>query len=100
VGRLATDPERQVVASVEMPVLHLAVPRCGDDFETGTFSVDVLTPGAPAQEVAENLIQGCRVRVSGTLDVGETPAPDGRSHWGLQLVADEISVEEIDVGDD
>ena len=99
VGRLATDPERHVVASTEMPVLHLAVPRRGDDFEAGTFPVDVLTPGAHAREVAENLMQGCRVRVSGTLDIGESPASDGQTHWALQLVADEISVEDIELGD-
>lgn len=98
VGHVVADPEPAVVGEVEVSAFSLTVPREPDDFDAGTFPVHVVTPGSPAREVAEKLVEGCCVRVSGTLDVGECPTPGGDRQWGLQLVADEISVEEIDVG--
>lgn len=98
-GRVVADPEVRAAGRSEVCVIRLAVPRRGADFGAGTFSVDALTFGPRAREVAGWLGEGCRVRVSGTLDVGEDPTAAGPRRLGLQLLVEEIVLEEISLVD-
>jgi hypothetical protein len=99
VGRVAGGPAPGLVAEGEVWVLCLAVPRHLNDLAVGTFLVDVLLCGPPAPDLMRRLVEGCPLRVSGPLDVGPCQTVDGGRRWGLQLVARELAIEEIDLAD-
>lgn len=70
------------MAEDEVWVLRLAVPRHPDDFTAGTFVVDVLTFG-PRAPAAAWLAEGCQIRVSGTLDVGQFRSCQEEPDWSV-----------------
>lgn len=95
-GRLLADPQQHVVGAAEVSVLRLAVPRQADNFDPGTFFLDALTSGALTQEVKRRA-EGCLVRVSGSLHVGVWPTPGGDHRWGIRLLVEAITLEEINL---
>jgi single-stranded DNA-binding protein len=92
-GRLVDDPELRESQGTAVCVLPLAVPRRPTDPEAGALVVEALIVGSRAQKVAKGLVEGCQLCVSGKLDVGECTSPGGERRWGLQLLADQITVE-------
>ena len=98
VGHVIADPEPRVVGDVEVSAFSLTVPREPGGSRRRHLSRPCRHRRLPRPRRGREAGRGLCVRVSGTLDVGQCPTPGDRQ-WGLQLVADEISVEEIDVGD-
>lgn len=96
VARIVEDPHFRVVDGSEVLVLQLAVPVWAEDFERGTFPVEAVTPAALGRNLLQALGIGCRLWVTGNLDVGESLTPGWEHRLGLRVRVDEISLEEID----
>jgi primosomal replication protein N len=58
------------------------------------LGIQALVLGAQARKLALRLVQGCELRVSGTLDARECTNTNGERRWGLQLLAQEIAVKQ------
>jgi hypothetical protein len=99
VGRVAGGPAPGLVAEGEVWVLRLAVPRHLNDLAAGTFLVDVLLCGPPARTWWAGWSRAARCASRAPLDVGSCQTVDGGRRWGLQLVARELAIEEIDLAD-
>jgi hypothetical protein len=95
-GRLVDEPEGEAPAG-EVCVLHLAVPPQEGRPHPAAFPVEALIVGIRGREAAEALVADCEVRVSGRLDVAQWVSGHGR--WGLQLLADDITVQAIVLND-
>jgi len=86
IGRLTRDPElRTTNGGTPVCTLRLAVPRPPkDDGDAGAVFVDVTTFVRQAEAVAEHMVKGRQVAVSGRLEYGSGPARTARPAPGTR----------------
>jgi single-strand DNA-binding protein len=87
IGRLTADPETRVGESHESAAFRLAIARPGS--ETADF-VDVVTFDALAKTVADHLVKGRLVAVTGRLRQSTWVTADGERRSKVGVVADGV----------
>ena len=95
IGRLVGPPVLRVAATgAQVCSMRVAVPRFqpGGLREPGVVQVEVTTTGLRARELAEEVVEGMRVGVSGRLDLDEWTDPDGERHSRYEVMADQLEV--------
>ena len=92
-GRLTADPEmRTTHSATAVTEIRLAVQRrrSREGEDRGAVYVDVVCFGGLAESVAEYLVKGRQVAVSGRLELDEWEATDGSRRSRHKVVADEV----------
>ncbi|MEA2399074.1 MAG: single-strand DNA-binding protein [Thermoleophilaceae bacterium] len=95
VGRLVGAPVLRVAVSGDTVCsMRVAVPRfqSGGLREPGVVMIEVTATGLRARELAEQVVQGMRVGVSGRLDLDEWTDADGERHSRYEVMADQLEV--------
>jgi single-strand DNA-binding protein len=95
VGRVVGVPElRAAPDGGQACAMRVAVPRFRPSGlrEPGVVFVEVTATGLRARELADELVAGMRVGVSGRLDLDQWTAPDGERHSRYEVMADQLEV--------
>ncbi len=88
IGRLTADPESHAGENHEMATFRLAVQRRGDD--AGAVFIEVKCFDGQARTVADHLVKGRKVAVTGRLEQAEWTSKEGDKRSKHQVIADQV----------
>jgi len=96
IGNITRDPElrftpsSQSVATFGLAVSRRWQNRQSQQWEESTSFFDIVCWGSLADNVAESLVKGARVLVTGRLDQRSWETQDGEKRSKIEIVADEV----------
>ena len=89
IGRLTADPETHAGENHEWATFRLAVARRGAD-DAGAVFIEVKTFDGLAKNVADYLLKGRKVAVTGRLEQAEWTTKEGDYRSKHQVIADQV----------